>query len=199
MLASVPFAAPIAVFVLAGAVAAFRLKDRPPALTATLAAFAAHAVWIAAFQNPDHLRHLAPLLVLGGILFASGLSTAALRRVRLPAVAVLVAAEIAALAASGAIASARPSPLSAALSWLSAHPPAAIATNEGVFALRAALPSVRVYDSHYAADAALGLASAAGPAFRLTGTPLAGTEPAAVFAARFPGERTLYLYPAVTR
>ena len=65
-----------------------------------------------------------------------------------------------------------------------------------VFTLRAGLPDIRVYDSHYTADAALGLASATGPAFRLTGTPLAGTPPAAVFPARFPGERMLYLYPA---
>ncbi len=196
ILTIVPFALPIAVFILAGVVAAVRLPARPPVLTAALAAFAAHLVWVVAFQNPDHLRHLAPLLALGGILFVCGMAASELRRVRLPAVAVFAAAEIAALAASGApTAPGILSPLAAAEGWLSAHPPAALTTNEGVFTLRAALPAVRVYDAHYAGDALLGLASG-GPAFRLTGTPRTIAVPTETFPARFPGERPLYLYAA---
>ena len=194
-LAAVPFAVPMAVLVLAGIIAAVVLRGRSPALKALLAAFVAHAVFIVAFQNPDHLRHVAPLVVLGGVAFVSALAAPQFKRLRFVALAVLAATEVASLAATGAIsAAARPSPLASAISWIAAHPPAALATNEGVFTLRAALPQSRVYDAHYAADAALGLASAAGPAYRLTGTPLAGTEPAAAFPARFPGERTLTLY-----
>jgi hypothetical protein len=196
ILATVPFALPIAVFILAGLVAAARLPARPPVLVAALAAFAAHLVWVVAFQNPDHLRHLAPLLALGGVLFVCGMAASELRRVRLPAPALFAAAEIAALAASGALtAPGKLSPLAAAEVWLAARSPAAVLTNEGVFMLRGSLPETRVYDAHYAGDALLGLASG-GPAFRLTGTPRAIEVPTETFPARFPGERPLYLYAA---
>lgn len=196
-LAAVPFAVALVLLMLAGIAAAVVTRPRAPALMALLAAFGTHAVWIVAFQNPDHLRHLAPPVVLGGIAFVAALETLQLRRIRLTAVAVLVAVEVATLAATGTVAAmGEPAPLAAATVWLAAHQPLTLATNEGVFTLRDALPAIRIYDAHYPADAALGLSTASGPAFRLTETPLAGADPAAVFAARFPGERTLYLYPA---
>jgi hypothetical protein len=69
----------------------------------------------------------------------------------------------------------------AAAAWLAAHPPAlasddaepsgtAVATNEGVFPLRALLPGLRIYDMHYPADARLGLATAAGQVRPYPGT-----------------------------
>ena len=196
-LASIPFAIPAAILNLAGVAIAIAARSRPPALMATAAAFVAHAAWIAAFQNPDHLRHLAPLATLGGIILVGAVASLPVRPFRIAVLATFLAIEIAALVAIDPVAAiGRLSPLAAAREWLSAGRPDAVATNEGVFALRAELPAVRIYDEHYAADANLGLATASGTAFRLTGTPLRGVA-AAVFPARFPGERTLYLYPAL--
>jgi hypothetical protein len=196
-LAAIPFAIPVAVLILAGVIAAILARPRVPAFVAAITAFIVHAVWIVAFQNPDHLRHLAPLAILGGILFVVALSAEAYARVRVVAVAVLVAGEIAVLAAAGVpFGAVRPPPLAAAEMWIADRQIPVVATNEGVFTLRAGLPGTRIYDAHYAGDASLGLSVAAGFAFRLTGTRLEGVPPAAVFPARFPGERTLWLYPA---
>jgi hypothetical protein len=193
---AIPFAALLAPLLLAGAVVALRQRSRPPALTAAIAAFVCHAAWIAAFQNPDHLRHLAPLAILGGIIFVSAV-TQVDRLPRIALVAALLAAETGALIVVDPLATVgQSSSLAAAQAWLAARQPVAIATNEGVFTLRQALPNARVYDMYYAADAALGLATASVPAFRLTGTPVPDANAAAVFPARFPGERTLWLYPA---
>src|ERR1019366_5512377 len=154
--------------------------------------------WIAVFQNPDHLRRLAPLAILGGIVLVLVAAEEPLRRWSAAGVALLLAAEIGALASSDALhATDRPPPLAAAEAWLFAEPSGtAVATNDGVAVLRASLPQARVYDGHYPADADLGLATAEGPAFRLTGTPDADRMPVATFPGRFPGERTLTLYRA---
>jgi hypothetical protein len=61
-----------------------RWRGAAPALMAASMAFIAHAVWVAAFQNPDHLRHLAPLAVLGGLLLATAPTGMAHRLAWLP-------------------------------------------------------------------------------------------------------------------
>ncbi|MEJ0097071.1 MAG: hypothetical protein WDM84_02840 [Bauldia sp.] len=186
-LRDVPFAWAIAMLTVAAVAIALPQARRSPALAAAVAAFLAHAAWIAAFQNPDHLRHLAPLAILGGVILALIAANGPPARWRTAGVALLLAANVAALASSGALRAAGPPPLAAAAAWLAAEPSGtAVATNDGVFLLRAGLPQTRVYDMHYPADASLGLATAAGAAFRLTGTPIAGQAAAAIFPGRFP-------------
>jgi hypothetical protein len=197
VISSLPFGWAAAALVVVGIAAALPLARRSPALAAAVGAFAAHAAWIALFQNPDHLRHLAPLAVLGGLIVAVACAEPPRRWWRAALVVLLLAAETGGLVASGAWSRGGPPPLAAAEVWLAAEPAGtAVATNEGVFLLRDEVRAVRVYDMHYPADAALGLATAGGPAFRLTATPLAGTPAAAIFVGRFPGERTLMLYRA---
>ena len=191
-----PFGWVIAVLISAGVVVAIPRSRASPALSAAVGAFLAHALWIVVFQNPDHQRHLAPLAVLGGIVLVLVAANPPLRRWSVAGIVLLLAAEVGSFVASGTLHLIdRPPPLAAAEAWLAAEPPgAAVATNDGVFLLRANLTRVRVYDMHYPADATLGLATATGPAFRLTGTPMSGEYRAAIFLGRFPGERTLYLY-----
>jgi hypothetical protein len=171
------------------------LRRGSPALTAAVVAFFAHAVWIVLFQNPDSLRHLAPLLVLGVLILV--LAARSWRRLGPALMLLCLILELGSTLASVSLSPAAIPPLEAAANWLAAQPPGtALATNEGVFLLRDRLPATRVFDEHYPADAALGLATANGPAFRLTSTPLAGDRPFATFASRFPGEHTLWLYRA---
>jgi hypothetical protein len=195
-LASLPFGWAIVPLILAGVLVAIVRSPRSPVLSAAVAAFLTHAVWIAVFQNPDHLRHLAPLAILGGFVLVLVAAEEPLRRWSAAGVVLLLAAEIGALASSDTLhATDRPPPLAAAEAWLSAEPSGTtVATNDGVAVLRASLPQARVYDGHYPADADLGLATAEGPAFRLTGTRIADRTPVATFPGRFPGERTLTLY-----
>ena len=194
-LGATPGGLALAALFLAGAGHTLRQRrGAAPALMAASAAFIAHAGWVAAFQNPDHLRHLAPLAVLGGLLLATAWAGTGHRLAWLP-VGLCLALEGWALIGTVAPLPGRASPLASAIDLLAKEPPgAAVATNDGVFLLRAKLPGLRVYDMHYPADARLGLATAAGPAFRLTGTPLPGRSASAVFPARFAGETTLFLY-----
>ncbi len=194
-LAALPGALALAAILLFGvAVAAVGRKDASPARTAAIVAFIAHAGWVAMLQNPDQLRHLAPLSVLGGLVLALLLAG---RRRRLATVAVTacLAFELWALVATVDPSPAHPPPLLAAAQFLDAEPTGtAVATNEGVFLLRATLLHTRVYDMHYPADARLGLAMAEGPAFRLTSTPSPAQSAAATFRGRFAGEPALWLY-----
>jgi len=170
-----------------------KLRRDPPAMAAATVALLAHGIWIVAFQNPDSLRHLAPLLVLGPVVVVGVAGT--LPRIGMAAVGLCFAIELwSGFSLLDLSIDARP-PLAAAQQWLGSQPAgAAIATNEGVFLLRAVLPSSRVYDMHYPEDARLGLGLAAGPAYRLTSTPLVGQSPLATFKGRFAGEPTLWLY-----
>lgn len=169
----------------------WRLRSSPAAAAAAFALLG-HALWVAAFQNPDHLRHLAPVMILGGLL---------LSLVRLPGngrpspfLATLYA--LSALYCLGRTVDFHPErlpPLAAAVAHLREVPRAAIATNNGVSTLRALLPRHHVYDMHYPADARLGLTIAKGPAYRLTTTRPQDAKIAATFPGRFAGEETLWL------
>ena len=190
---AVPGGLALAAVMIAGTVLAlFRGRRAPPTLVAATVAFAAYGVWIAVFQNPDQLRHLGPLLVLGGLILTMLAGTGA----RLPAGGAVIALmlEVAGLGGTASPDPRMTSPLAAVTAVLAADGDAAVATNAGVATLRAALPGARVYDAYYTADAALGLREAAGPAFRISMTPITGITPAAEFRGRFAGEPTLWLY-----
>jgi hypothetical protein len=196
-------------------------------MAAIALAFAADAVWVALMQNPDHLRHLAPLAVLGGLLVVlvprrgdarpcfetlaaqapqheagriggAPHSAGASRRVRglfgMAPIILLLALNVFTVARTLDPTPGAAPPLARAADVLRRAPAgSAVALNEGVAVLRAALPAMHVYDMQAPADAALGLASARGAAFRLSTTPL-DSVPLAVFAGRAAGEETMYLY-----
>lgn len=169
----------------------WRLRSSPPAAAAAFALLG-HALWVAAFQNPDHLRHLAPIMILGGLL----LSVIRLPRngqMPLAAIALYAAAELYCLGRTVDLHAGRLPPLAQALAFLREEPHAAVATNNGVFTLRALLPRNHIYDMHYPADARLGLAMAKGPAYRLTTTHPLEAKITATFGGRFAGEETLWL------
>jgi hypothetical protein len=196
-LAGLPGGLALAVLLAVAAVVSLsRLRTGPPALAAATIAIFAHGIWIVAFQNPDSIRHLAPLLVLGPLVLA--FTAKARPRVGMAAVVLCLGLEFwsGLSPLRGSIDA--PPPLVAAERWLGGQPVGtALATNDGVFLLRGALPAVRVYDMHYPEDARLGLALAAGPTYRLTSTQVPGQLPLATFAGRFAGEPTLWLYPVL--
>ncbi|MEX6505492.1 hypothetical protein [Jiella sp. M17.18] len=200
-LGRVPFGRALAAATLiAAAAAAVSRPRREPVVAALLGAFAAHLVWVVLMQNPDHLRHLAPLPFLAAVLApvalapASGRSSTAARAAGAIVIAGLFALQIAVSAATLAPGVALAPPLQQAARFLRSAPSGtALATNEGVAVLRESLPAIRVYDMHYPADAAFGLAQAPGEALRLSTMPLPGSRPFRTFAARSVGEQTLYL------
>jgi len=190
--ASLPGGPVLIALPLIAALAVLRRRRAPPAAFAAALALPGHMVWILAFQNPDHLRHLAPILILGGILLAT---------MKLPGAKSLtaIAASLYAIAAFWCMAlTLDPNPehlppLAQALSFLRAEPQAVVATNNGVFTLRTLLPRHHIYDMHYPADARLGLAMAKGPAYRLTTTRPENGNIVAAFPGRFAGEETMWL------
>ncbi|MCB8838185.1 hypothetical protein [Aurantimonas sp. VKM B-3413] len=194
--AAIPLGLPLAFATLVPpALALTRSGPRRPAIAATVGAFLGHLVWVLLMQNPDHLRHLAPLPFLSAIL--AGLLVAERRRVGTAIAAVLLALEILVSASNlGGNAFAGP-PLARAAATLRAMPPgSALATNEGVALLRTGLPQLRVYDMRYPADAAYGLGRAAGERLRLSTTRLSAGKVVREFPGRFSGEESLYLYRA---
>jgi len=193
-IAAVPGGLATAALIAAGvALALPRLRQRSAVLAAAVAAFGAHALWIAVFQNPDSLRHLAPLLLLGGLV---ALLTIGGGRLRLVLPIALLAVEVAVgVTATRLLPS--PPPLQSAIGYLAGQRAGTtVATNEGVFLLRDRLQAIRVYDMHYPADAALNIAMVPGAGFRLASTALPARTPVAIFPTRFIGEHTLYLYRA---
>jgi len=181
-----------ALTIAAGALTLARGRRLPPALSAMALAFFADALWIALMQNPEHLRHLAPLAVLGGLLAV----LAPKGPWRAAATAALLAANAGILALTLDPVPGRLPPLARAAGQITVAPAgSAVALNEGVAVLRESLPTTRVYDMQSPAAAALGLAAARGAAYRLSTTPL-GPPPLAVFRGRVLGEETMYLYAA---
>jgi hypothetical protein len=174
-------------------VAVRRFRSSPAALAAAFALLG-HSLWIAAFQNPDHLRHLAPIMILGGLLL-SVVRLPNRRQMPFLAAALFALAELYCVGRTVDFHARRLPPLARAVAVLREEPKATIATNNGVFALRALLPRNRIYDMHYPADARLGLATAKGPAYRLTTTAPASGDTNMVFPGRFAGEETMWLVP----
>lgn len=191
------------------AVIALPLARETPGATGRAAlkgGFVAHALWVALFQNPESLRHLAPLLVLGGVAAALLLARPradaprarlAAPRARLAATAGLIALCLAAHLSATRLAPASLPPLEQAARYLEARPDragAVLATNHGVQLLRARLPDIAVQDRHYPGASALALGLARGPGWRLNSTPETDRPAEALFAPRFPGEPALWLF-----
>ena len=86
-----------------------------------------------------------------------------------------------------------PSPVVAAATFLAAQPNAVVATIEDVFALRALLPQIRVYEMHFRADAVLGQAMATGGGFKLRTTKPSEHKVIKTFVGRYIGDQTLWL------
>ncbi|MEM9223693.1 MAG: hypothetical protein AAGB11_15030 [Pseudomonadota bacterium] len=156
------------------------------------AAFLAGLVWTAFFQNPENLRHLAPILSLGGIVIAisagrSGVGAGA-------AVVVLVIGG--AIGVTNANVEARQiAPLSQAARVIDKAPGEPIVfTRRGVFYLREALSRARVYDLAFPATAMAALSPEPRLLFRLSRTPIKGCQPYRILLGRTFGEPSLHLY-----
>jgi hypothetical protein len=181
----------LALAVAGGALGLGRRRDAPQ-ICALAGAWAVYLLWATVFQNPDHLRHLSPIMLIGGLLLI--LAPRAPRGRAAVTIAAFAANMLACLSSLDISPHAAP-PLQAAIARLAQAPRhSAVALNEGVETVRAALPRLEVYDMFYAADARFGLEHAAGKAFRLSTSPIAGACPAATFPGRVLGEQTLYLY-----
>lgn len=152
-------------------------------------ALAVEVVWIALMQNPDHLRHLAAIALLAGLLVASRTWTGP-RRWLSTGVAIAQTAVL----AFGLSAGLRPPPLADAVSWLERQPPGLVVTNAGVEIMRDRLLRQQIYDLHYASVAAEAVKQAKGPAWQLSTLPLSGRTPEIRFAGRVPGEESAYIY-----
>lgn len=186
-IATIPGGAPLLIVLTLAALPA--LGPGPVARRAAAFGFVGHALWTWAFQNPESLRHLSPLLVLGPVILAMHVTNPA-ARAGIGAAVLLGAMSLAATLTPDPRG---PAPLQAIAERFHGTG-AVLSTNEGVSLLRAALPATRVFDQHYAGDAALGLRLAKGPAYRISYTTLPGRALRHVFRRRFVGEHTLYLY-----
>lgn len=170
-----------------------KINQGRPARMALTAGFFGHLFWTLWFQNPDSLRHLAPLLALGGI----GLALWASHSKRRQLVAILaIAIGVLSLAMRTNPSPTALPPLIAATKFLAAEPtrkPTTLVTNYGVQLMRSKLPNAHVYDAYYTGSTALGTSLTQGPIWRLSGTKPLGTSQTIPFHGRFLGERRLWI------
>ncbi len=168
-----------------------------PAQKTCLVAFVAAVIWTWTMQNPESLRHLAPIMELGAILLpAVGLS------VKVAMIGLLLAAglNVAVFARNGTLATEQVAPLTAAARHLKAlSTDGLVLTNRGVRFLRDRLAAFRVYDLAYPASAGSALREARIPVHRLSSQHIDGCVPQSVLRARMPGETSLYLYQLAPR
>ena len=193
-----PWLFPVASLALAAiSLALVRLRRSPALLASIVGAFAVDLLWVAMFQNPDHLRHIAPLALLAALALVLAPRTA--RGLALATCCALTV-NFAVLAKTVELSAEAPPPLQRAADRLAQAPRgSAVATNEGVETLRAQLQRLRVYDTYYEADSAFGLATAPGAAYRLSTSRRPSGDLIVLFPGRFAGEKTLYLYEAERR
>lgn len=161
------------------------LRAAASAPRAAAAALIAGLAWTIALQNPDNLRHSAPVLVLAGLVAVTG-------RTRLYAGLVVVTANLAVLLPSTHWQPSLP-PLAAATQVLAAEAAGTVITNHGVALLRRDLIGQRVMDAYYGADAAFAEANGSAPLWRLSSTPPIDAATSRAFTGRFLGERPLWL------
>lgn len=158
------------------------LAALPRAPRAASAALIAGLAWTVFMQNPDNLRHAAPVLILGGVMAAPFHRWAGLCMVTTNALVLLAHTQW----------PAAPPPLALTAQMLRTAPPALVITNHGVALLRRDLPNQRIMDAYWRADADFAAHTASTAVFRLTATaPSPGRTPD--FAGRFLGERPLWL------
>lgn len=159
---------------------------------AAIVAFGGAVAWTVLMQNPENLRHLAPALLLGGLLAATMPGSDFLRG---GVVAAALALNGTLILSSWALGHTVPAPLAQAAGWLNRSAgPTLVVTSRGVGYLRAYTDTVRIYDLTFPQTARAGLASSGSPAYRLTDTVLSGCSRAAVFTGRALGEPDLVLY-----
>lgn len=155
------------------------------------AAFLGHMPWIIGFQNPDNLRHLAPLFAVGAV--AQAFVIAQLRYPLAPLFAAV------ALSASCLIIStlwhpAVPAPIQSAARMIATRGDTVLISSYGVQLLRKQLDATQVYDAYYTGTTSLAVSQATDPVFLLTTTDRSDAAPDEILPGRHIGERNLYLY-----
>ncbi|WP_461535879.1 hypothetical protein [Spongorhabdus nitratireducens] len=168
-------------------------SQRPLAVVITL-----YLGWILLAQNPDNMRHFAPVMLLWLPLLVSQMLCLSVIVYRLScALSIAIGAVLFFSQASLTVSSA---PVQQAVQWLDraactdgddGRTGLTLGTNYSVSLLREALPGCQIFDMYYPSSKAL-VRQAGG--FRLSGSPQQDMLLITVFPARFPGERTLYLY-----
>lgn len=170
------------------------LARQRPALRPWLLLWWLALAWTALAQNPQHLRHLLPLVALGW-----GLAVAALRallpeRAAVGLLAALLLVQGALLA--GALAGApRLAPIQQAITYLRHHPgDSQLVTHHEVELLREALPQLGITDAYYRGDAEVRLRAGS---WRLVSIPTLVNafdgHRCAFFPARLAGDTPLWL------
>lgn len=169
-------------------------------LAACASVAVAYWTWISLGQNPDNLRHWAPVLFLFLVVIVGQLSwLAKSNELWLVAIMVLAGYDVGRNVAALAQSRLQPqAPIQQAITWIRKHPQIrVIGTNYSVNLVRAQLKGRAVYDMFYpSSQRALSEQAQSDPhsAWRLSGIRLNGHELYAQFPPRFVGERGLYLY-----
>lgn len=157
-------------------------------------------VWTLLFQNPDNMRHMLPVVVLGAIIFAlmvAVLTALGCRLVLLLAVLLITFATV----HKNQWQYSAPA-IHQGLIWINNHSiegryGGVIITNEGVELAREYQAKRRVADAWYKQQA---LWLWAGGAWQMSYKPLKGYgEPVAIFPRRLAGEHATYVYRLTTR
>ncbi len=152
-----------------------------------------YLIWILLAQNPDNMRHFAPVLVFWFPILVTQLSML-FKAVRHIAHLAMVGLAVL-LFLTGTNLSIAASPAQQAVQWLQVNGCDQLGTNYKVYLLRELLPECQVYDMYYPSHQAL---LENNRALRLSGTFIGATQPdmalVAEFPARFTGEKSLYLY-----
>lgn len=159
-----------------------------------ISAFVASVGWTLVMQNPENLRHLAPILLLGALM-VSLLATKRKAGVCLATFA--VALNLSILATHTSFIEVEPPIAQAAKLIDEIEGDHVVLTREGVHVLRSNLETARVYDLASPAAALSGLANGPRSVFRLTGTFFPSCEstadPPHRLSGRVLGERSLLL------
>ena len=157
-------------------------------------------VWITLGQNPDNLRHWAPVLVLAVIVFSMNFCSRFWKNKK--GVVPLFIIFLFIVTGDKLMVEQSPrAPIQQAIAWFKVHPEASvIGTNYSVNLLRDRLSERAVYDMYYpSSDIKLHEAAFTSPksAWRISGSVLEKGILVQQFSARFIGERTLYLYQII--
>ncbi len=162
-------------------------------------------LWVTVGQNPDNLRHWAPVLFVFLVVFSVQLallahSDKANKMLINPAYICAVGAVLYCLSLGYPTYSSvqRQAPIQQAIVWIKAYPQVnVVGTNYSVNLLRDQLASYSIYDMYYPSSKwALRAAAKQAPksAWRLSGTRLDQQTLVTQFLPRFIGERRLFLY-----
>ncbi len=151
------------------------------------AALLAGMVWTGLVQNPESLRHLAPLFVLTGILVSCARPSTFRYSVGLLTVTISVW-----LTATAVVLERRPPPLMEVVNHLAEQPPGIVVTNHGVEVMREWLARHRIFDAFYRSYARHAQNMAEVPVYRVSSTTLTSHN-ARVFPGRVFGEPSYWI------